>query len=228
MNMTGHSPPPGPRRRGNKNILFIQMAAILPSHTPCPSPFLTVSRVMHLLLLDTAAVVLLRALDRGFVALGLALGHEATSILEGAREVTSSGLAEDVDLDQVGLEGALQGDDGLDEERVGVLHVQVHHRHHADTHQLATDQLAQLPLVVVHVGGSDRLGLLAGTHGGRLNVLERSHVCNHSYKGVSQSVALGISQSPRIILTSGTWDQTCATFRGDHDRTRSSTYPSWH
>lgn len=140
------------------------------------SPLPAQSFRTFLLLLDTTPVVLLRVLDRGLVALGLALGHEAAAGLEGARQVAGGRLAEHVDLDQVGLEGTLEGDDRLDEERVGVLEVQVHHTHHAYTHQLAADQLAQLGLVVVHVGGGHGLGLLASAHGRRLDVLEGRHV----------------------------------------------------
>lgn len=137
---------------------------------------------MNLFLLDTTAPVLLGGLNRGLVALGPALGHEATTGLEGTGKITSSGLAEDVNLGQVGLEGALEGDDGLDKEGVGVLEVQVHHTHHADTHKLAAEQLAQLSLIVVHVGGRHGLGLLGATHRGGLNVLEGCHVWR--YRGL--------------------------------------------
>jgi len=129
-----------------------------------------------LLLLDTAAVVPLGILDRGLVALGLGLGHEAAAALEGTSKVSGGGLTEDVDLDQIGFDGALERDDRLDQQRVGVLHVQVHHTHHAYTHQLAAHQLAQLSLVVVHIGGCHGLGLLAGAQGRGLDVLERRHV----------------------------------------------------
>ena len=128
------------------------------------------------LLLDATTVILLSILNRSLVALRLTLSHEAAATLERTGQVAGSGLAEHVNLDEVGLESALEGNDGLDEERVGVLHVQVHNTHHADAHQLTADQLAQLRLVVIHVGGSHGLGLLAAAQGSRLDVLKGRHV----------------------------------------------------
>lgn len=39
-----------------------------------------------------------------------------------------------MNLGQVALESGLDGQDRLDEERVGVLHVEVHEGHDGDTH----------------------------------------------------------------------------------------------
>lgn len=102
----------------------------------------------------------------------------------------------------------------------------MHDGHHANTHQLAADQLAQLSLVVVHVGGGDRLGLLAGTHGGRLDVLEGGHVCSATGKQL-----VNVLRKLLIASVEG-WARAttvCAMIRGEKedDRTRSKTYPSW-
>lgn len=82
-----------------------------------------------------------------------------------------------MDLDHVVLESALEGDDALDEKRVGVVHVQVHESHHGHTHSLATESGADLLVVVGVDGGGDELALLGGAHGGGLNILEGGEVC---------------------------------------------------
>lgn len=82
-----------------------------------------------------------------------------------------------MNLDEVGLKGTLERNDGLDKERVGVLEVQVHNTHHADTHQLAAELLAQLTVIVIHVGGGNGLGVLGATHLSRFDVLQGGHVC---------------------------------------------------
>ena len=137
---------------------------------------------ISLLLLGTATASLLGQLDALLVGLdvaGVGAAHhaaEAGGSLPGTLELAGGGLAEDVDLDEVALEGALEGDDGLDQERVGVLEVQVHDAHHADAHELRLEQAAQLRLVVGVHGGGDDLGLLGAAHGGGLDVLEDGHV----------------------------------------------------
>lgn len=130
----------------------------------------------HLLLLNTTAIVLLRLLNRRLVTLDLTLVHEAVASLEWPLQITGGRLAEDMNLDQVRLERALERDDRLDQERVGVLEVQVHHAHHANAHQLALDQLAQLRLIVVHVGRRHGTGFLAATHRSGFDVFEGRHV----------------------------------------------------
>lgn len=65
-----------------------------------------------------------------------------------------------MDLDHVALEGALDGDDALDEEGVGVLEVEVHEGHHADTHELASERGADLLGIVGVDGGGDEFALL--------------------------------------------------------------------
>jgi hypothetical protein len=134
-----------------------------------------------LLLLGTATASPLSSLNGLLVASNLTTllerAHERSSSLERSLEVTLSWLAEEVDLDEVALEGALERDDGLDQERVGVLHVQVHHGHHADTHQLRLEESAELLDIVGVDGRGNELGLLGGSHGGGLNILERPEVC---------------------------------------------------
>lgn len=123
--MTGHTPTWTQEERKQEHSIYAKRDPIStdPTFLSLSMSFPKLHGSMHLLLLDTTTVVLLGVLDGGLVALGLTLGHEATGALKGTGQVTSGGLAEHVDLDQVGLEGALQGNDGLDEEGVGVLHV---------------------------------------------------------------------------------------------------------
>lgn len=136
-----------------------------------------------LLLLNTTATSLLRSLNALLISLDISrtgAAHHATKATSGlprALELASSGLAQQVHLDKVALEGALEGDDGLDEERVGVVEVQVHDAHHADAHKLGLEELAQLGLVVGVDGGGDDFGLFGGAHGGGLDVFEDGHVC---------------------------------------------------
>lgn len=133
----------------------------------------------RLLFLGAAAARLLGSLDGLLVALSLALlhgAHEAGGLLEGALEVAAGGLAVDVDLDEVALEGALDGQDALDEEGVGVLHVQVHEAHDGDAHHLAAEEGAELVLVIGLDRGRDELAFFRGAHGRGLNVLEGREV----------------------------------------------------
>jgi hypothetical protein len=138
--------------------------------------------MLSLLLLDTAPPVLLRALNRRLVALDLARAHahEAGSGLEGALQITRSGLAKHVDLDEVRLQRALDGEDRLDQEGVGVLEVQVHDTHHADAHELRAEAVAQLLLVVLHDGGRHGARFVGRAHLRGLDVFERSQVCSQS------------------------------------------------
>lgn len=85
-----------------------------------------------------------------------------------------------MDLDHVVLEGALEGDDALDEERVGILHVDVHEGHHGDTHSLATESGADLLVIVGVDGGGHELALLSGAHRGGLDILESCEVYESS------------------------------------------------
>jgi len=135
-----------------------------------------------LLLLGTATAGALGSLDGLLVALGgTAHGaHEAGRLLEGALEVATGRLAEDVDLDHVVFDSALEGKDGLDEERVGVLHVKVHEAHHGHAHGLGAERSLDLLRVVGVDSGGDELGLLSRADGRRLDVLEGGEVCQRA------------------------------------------------
>lgn len=85
-----------------------------------------------------------------------------------------------MDLGKVGLEGALEGDDALDEEGVGVLEVEMHDAHHEDAHHLGAKELLGLGEIVGVDSGGDELALLSGTHRRRLNVLESGEVCEET------------------------------------------------
>jgi hypothetical protein len=103
--------------------------------------------------------------------------HQTARCLPGSLELANCRLSEQVNLDQVAFEGALEGDDGLDEERVGVLEVEMHDGHHADTHDLALEQAAELLSVVCVDSSGDGLGLLGRSHGCGLNVLDHGEIC---------------------------------------------------
>jgi hypothetical protein len=134
---------------------------------------------MTLLVLDTATTSTLGSLNALLISLDLASrhsSHHATRRLPWSGQIAGCGLAQEMNLDEVALESALEWDDGLDEKRVGVLEVDVHDRHHADTHELRLVELAELLEIVGLDRGRDKLGFFAGAHGGRLNVLDDSHV----------------------------------------------------
>lgn len=134
----------------------------------------------RLLVLDTTASSTLSSLDALFVRLNFTAlhgAHESTGRLPRPLKIAGSGLAEEVDLDKVALEGAFEGNDGLDEQRIGVLHVDVHDAHHADAHELCLEEALELLEIVRLDGGRDKLGLLAGSHRSGLDVLDNGHVC---------------------------------------------------
>lgn len=178
------------------------------SNHPLPPPPETLPSSLlfcALLVLDATAASTLGLLDALLVGLDLAAGHgahEAAASLEGALEVAGSGLAEQVDLDQVALEGALERDDALDEERVGVLEVEVHDAHHADAHQLGLVQLLELGHVVGVDRRGDGLGLLTAARRRRLHVLEDCHVCKvrNNCQPAAPIRALCPSLRPRTLL----------------------------
>jgi hypothetical protein len=135
--------------------------------------------VTTLLVLCATATSLLCSLNALLVSFNLTTlhsAHEASGCLKWSLELATRWLAEEVDLDQVSLESALDWDDALDEERVCVLKVDVHDGHHADTHELCAEEGLELLLVVGVNGGGDGLWLLGGTHWGWLDVFEDGHV----------------------------------------------------
>jgi hypothetical protein len=133
----------------------------------------------NLLVLNTTTTSTLSSLDALLVGLDLTTrhsAHHATGRLPWSRQIASCGLTQEVDLDEVALESALERNDGLDEERVGVLEVDVHDGHHANTHQLRLVQLAELRKIVGFDRSRDEFGFFAGSHGGGLDVLDNGHV----------------------------------------------------
>jgi hypothetical protein len=140
-----------------------------------------------LLLLGTTPASLLGSLNRLLIALdGTALepAHESRGSLERTLEVTGGGLAEEVDLGHVVLEGALEGDDALDEEGVGVVEVEVHDAHHGDTHQLRPHHGLDLREIVGVDGGGNKLALLGRTHRRRLDVFQGGQVYSREIMSV--------------------------------------------
>jgi len=81
-----------------------------------------------------------------------------------------------MDFDFIALECALERDDGLDQERVGIFEVQMHNSHHSNAHQLCLEQSLHLLEIVFVDGGGDELGLFGGSHLGLIDVFESCHV----------------------------------------------------
>lgn len=81
-----------------------------------------------------------------------------------------------MDLDLVALECALERDDGLDQQWVGVLEVQVHDGHHSYAHQLCLVECLHLVDVIFVDGGGDEFWLFGGAHLGLVDVFEGCHV----------------------------------------------------
>jgi hypothetical protein len=136
----------------------------------------------YLFILDTAATSLLGRRNSLLVlrrcgSSACQVAQQPRSRLEWSLHVAIGGLAEEVDLDLVALECALERDDRLDQEGVGVLEVQVHDSHHCNSHQLCLVQRFHLIDVVLVDSGGNELGLFGGTHLGLLDVLQGGHVC---------------------------------------------------
>jgi hypothetical protein len=131
------------------------------------------------LVLDTTTTGTFGSLDALLIRLDFTTGHRShhtTRRLPRSLQITSRRLAHEVDLDKVTLESALERDDGLYEQRVRVLEVNVHDSHHADAHQLRLVELAELLEIVGFDRGRDKLGLFARAHGRRLDVLDDGHI----------------------------------------------------
>lgn len=110
-----------------------------------------------------------------------------------------------MDLEQVALDDGFDGDDALNNQGIGVLHVKVHERHHGDTHQLATPGLAKLVEVVGADRGSNKLALFGGAHRCGFNVLEGGHVWREmSVLAIviewSSDNGMSIRDPPRVLL----------------------------
>lgn len=138
-------------------------------------------RNAHLFLLGTTTAGLLGS-SNGLLILcwsstTLKTAHQSSGSLERTLQITDSFLAEQVDLDLVTLEYALERDDGLDQEWVGVLEVQVHDAHHSNAHELRLVESLHLVDIVLVVGGCDELGLFGGSHLWLLDIFKGGHVC---------------------------------------------------
>lgn len=81
-----------------------------------------------------------------------------------------------MDLDKVALEKGLDGDDALDQKRVGIFEVQMHEAHHSNSHELTAEGSAELLDIVGVDSGGNELAFFAGSHGGGFDVLESGHV----------------------------------------------------
>jgi hypothetical protein len=156
--------------QGEESI--IMHISLTPNNNPkSPSP---------LLLLRTTPPALLRSLHALLISLDRATlhsPHNTRILLPWSLQLSTSRIAEHVDLDQISLESALDGNDGLDEQGVGVFEIEVHDAHHSDAHELGAHELAELVGVVFLDGGGHRLGLFGGTHGWGLDVLDDGLVC---------------------------------------------------
>ena len=142
----------------------------------CPSPS------NRLFILNTSTTSLLRRLDsllilRRTSSTTLKRAHESSSGLERTLHVSNSWLAEQVNCDLVAFECALERDDGLEQERVGVLEVQVHECHHSDAHHLCLVERLHLVDVVFVDRGGDEFWLFGGSHLWLIDVFEGGHVC---------------------------------------------------
>ena len=82
-----------------------------------------------------------------------------------------------MDLDEVRLQGALERNDALDEEGVGVLKVEMHDAHHRDSHHLRAHQGLELSGIVGVNRGGNKLALLRRAHRRRLDIFEGGEVC---------------------------------------------------
>lgn len=130
-----------------------------------------------LLLLSTTPSTPLRSLNTLLIRLDLPARAHKPSRLPRPLQIANRRLPPQMHFRQVALERRLDGDDALDEQRVGVLEVEVHDGHHADAHQLAAPRLAHLRVVVGVDGGGDGLFALGGAHGRWFDVFEDGLVC---------------------------------------------------
>jgi hypothetical protein len=153
----------------------------------------------HLLLLGTTSPRPFRSLDALLIRLDLAPlhgTHEATAGLPRPLELAARGLAEQVDLDKVAFESALDGDDRLDDEWVRVLEVDVHDAHHADAHELRLEEGAQLLRVVGVDGCGDGFGFLSRAHGRGFDVLYDCHICGAVISPIRSPIATRFAKMP--------------------------------
>lgn len=77
----------------------------------------------------------------------------------------------------------------LDQKRVGVLEVDVHHTHHPDAHQYRLVRRAQLDLVIGTDRGRGELRFLAGHGCGRLDIFQCCVICAEERKKERKKLA---------------------------------------
>ena len=143
-----------------------------------PIPYAT-KNVTSLLVLYATTSSPLSSLNALLIRLNFSTrhrAHKACGRLPGSCKFSGCRLAKEMDLDEVALEGTLERDDGLDEQRVGVLEVEVHDGHHADAHELSLEEGAELLDIVGLDGGCDEFWLVAGAHRCGLDVLDDGHI----------------------------------------------------
>jgi hypothetical protein len=140
----------------------------------------------HLFVLNTTTSSLLSSLDGLLVLCRCSASskraHQSRSRLERTLQITNSWLAKEMDLDLIALECALKRDNGLNQEWVGVLEVQVHDGHHSNTHHLCLVESLHLVDVVFVDGGCDELGLFGRSHLGLFDVFEGGHIYSDGSK----------------------------------------------
>ena len=137
---------------------------------------------LSLLFLSTAPPSPLSSLNTLLIRLNLPTTllqstKHASRRLPGPLEISGRRLAQQMHLNQVSLKRTLQRDDALDEQRVGVLEVDVHDGHHADAHELRLVEPAQLLLVVGLDGGGDGFRLFGAAHWRGFDVFEDCSIC---------------------------------------------------
>ena len=121
-------------------------SSLCPIHTPNaitsnpPTIWKKWEDPLNLLLLRTTCALPLRGLHALLIrARRPSTTHERSKrtprSLPRPLKITGRRLSENVDLDKFTLDGVLDRHDGLDHQGVGVVHVDVHERHHPDAHE---------------------------------------------------------------------------------------------
>lgn len=145
----------------------------------CIAKYSIISMNPRLFFLNASTSSSFSLLNTLLVALDLSARHSKRAVsLPGPLEIADRRLVEEVNLNEISLKSALERDDRLDEKRIGVFEIEVHESHHGQTHQLRLPLAAELVQVVVVDRGRNELAFLGGSHGRRLDVLERRHVCD--------------------------------------------------
>lgn len=83
----------------------------------------------------------------------------------------------------------------LDQERVGILEINVHNSHHAHTHELSSENLLEFAGVVGMYRRSNELGFIGTSHRCWLDIFEGSHICSVLAKDVLEQATLHYAQN---------------------------------